>query len=82
MFDACVVGAQAAYLNKLQMAKGTAKHVLKVTDHLLQARAALLPDYISIAKSTGRLHHTVRTFLVFCSFLAKFGINTYLGRHI
>lgn len=48
---------QAAYLSKLKMAKGSAKQVLKVTDHLLQARPALLPDYIVVAKSTGSSFH-------------------------
>lgn len=53
------MGVQAAYLIRLQAAKGTAKQALKVTDQLLAARPALLPDYVSIAKSTGKLSHTV-----------------------
>lgn len=56
------VGVQAAYLNRLQAAKGTAKQALKVTDQLLAARPALLPDYVSSAKSTGKLSRANFTF--------------------
>lgn len=66
---------QATYLDRLQSMSGIAKQVLKVTDHLLQARPALLADYISIAKSTGM--HQVR--VAHISFIASKNVAcTYL----
>ena len=60
------VGLQAAYLNRLQLVKGSAKQALKVTDQLLAARPALLPEYISIAKSTGKLSPVIAPSGLWC----------------